>query len=55
MTERISGCPKCKSKLIAREGRFIFCLESSCNWAVQGQRKTDKEIKGFNQVKQEWL
>ena len=52
MTDRKDGCPKCKSKLIARSGWFIFCLK--CDFAVQSKREIDKEIKEFSQIKQEW-
>lgn len=47
-------CPKCGSQLLAREGKFIFCLNFSCNWAVQSQRDTDKEIKSVPEIKKEW-
>ena len=44
MIERRKECPKCKGTLLARLGNIIYCLNSSCDWAIQSKRKDDKEI-----------
>ena len=54
MKDRSGTCPKCGSYLLARESKFIFCLESGCNWAVQGKRKDDKDITDIQKLKEDW-
>jgi len=49
--KRTNVCPKCGSKIIVRQGIFIFCTESSCDWAIQSKRKEDIQIPLFSQIK----
>jgi len=51
---RADSCPKCKSKLLARAGIFIFCTEHSCDWAVQSKRKEDIRVPLFSELKKEF-
>jgi hypothetical protein len=46
------GNDKCNSKLLAREGRFVFCL--SCDWAIQRKRKDDEGIETAPEQKDNW-
>ena len=54
MNERNNKCPKCGSGLLARIGKIIYCLESSCDWAIQSKRKEDEQIKTINEQSQKW-
>jgi ribosomal protein L37AE/L43A len=47
-------CPKCKSRILAREGIFIFCTEHTCDWAVQSKRKEDVQIPLFSELRREF-
>lgn len=52
--QRNGTCPKCDSHLLARDGKFIFCLESHCNWAVQGKRKEDETVPDVHILIDNW-
>jgi len=52
--ERNECCPKCGSSLLARIWKIIYCLNSSCDFAVQSKRESDKDIKSIQELQQEW-
>lgn len=51
---KYKNCPKCGNGLLAREGKFIFCLMSNCDWAIQSKRSEDKNIKTIGDIKKDW-
>lgn len=54
MTPRNKCCPKCNSKLLARQNDEIICLNYGCNWSIDSKREEDKEIPTLGYLKKEY-
>jgi hypothetical protein len=54
MKQRNQCCPECQSKLLARQGDKVICLNFGCNWSIDIRRKEDLNIPALGYLKKEF-
>lgn len=54
MKDRSRQCPECSSKLLARQGDKIICLNYNCHWSIDARREEDKDIPTLGILKKDW-
>ena len=47
------GCPR-GHKLVASNGKEIFCLQNGCDWRIIPKREVDKDVPDIAELKREW-